>query len=240
MKLIDCHAHIYRLNNTEIKRILKDDIIILSVSDDIESSLKNITLSNLYENIIPAVGIHPWNIENIDNNAIKILEGIINEKSINIIGEIGLDKKFKMETYNKQLEIFEYQLKLAKDHDLGVNLHSPDAQEDVFNLLLKYDIKKAYFHWYSGSEKLLEEIVDKGYYIGINIATIINNKYNKYIELTNIKNMITESDSPYNYKGIILDPSLINRLYEEISRIKNINIKNLSKQITKNFLNLIY
>ncbi|WP_256443604.1 TatD family hydrolase [Candidatus Nanopusillus massiliensis] len=78
----------------------------------------------------------------------------------------------------------------------------PNASKDVFDLLIKYDIKKAYFHWYSGDEKLLEEIINKGYFIGINVATIVNEKYKKYIEIANIKSIITESDGLYNYKGI--------------------------------------
>jgi len=64
MKYIDSHCHLYKFNEIEIKRILKNkDIIILSVSEDLESSLKNLILSQLNENVIPAIGIHPWNIE---------------------------------------------------------------------------------------------------------------------------------------------------------------------------------
>jgi TatD DNase family protein len=241
MKYIDSHCHLYKFNEIEIKRIIKNrDIIILSVSEDLESSLKNLVLSQLNENVIPAVGIHPWNVENINENTFKIIEDIIKENKIKILGEIGLDKKFKPETFEKQKEIFEKFLNLAKEYDLNLNLHTPNASNEVFDLLIKYDIKKAYFHWYSGDEKLLEEIIDKGYFIGINVATIINEKYKRYIEIANIKNIITESDGPYNYKGIILHPDLLKDLYRLISNIRKIDLEELSNIIQTNFAKFIY
>jgi TatD DNase family protein len=241
MKYIDSHCHLYKFNEIEIKRIIKNkDIIILSVSEDLESSLKNLVLSQLNENVIPAIGIHPWNIEKINENTFKIIEDIIKDNKIKIIGEIGLDKKFKPETYEKQKEIFEKFLNLAKEYDLNLNLHTPNASNDVFDLLIKYDIKKAYFHWYSGDEKLLEEIIDKGYFIGINAATIVNEKYKKYIEIANIKNIITESDGPYNYKGIILHPDMLKDLYKLISDIRKIDLEELSNIIQNNFARFIY
>ncbi len=241
MKYIDSHCHLYKFNEIEIKRIIKNkDIIILSVSEDLESSLKNLVLSQLNENVIPAVGIHPWNAENVNENTFKIIEDIIKENKIKILGEIGLDKKFKPETFEKQKEIFEKFLNLAKEYDLNLNLHTPNASNEVFDLLIKYDIKKAYFHWYSGDEKLLEEIIDKGYFIGINVATIINEKYKRYIEITNIKNIITESDGPYNYKGIILHPDLLKDLYRLISNMRKIDLEELSNIIQTNFARFIY
>ena len=241
MKYIDSHCHLYKFNEIEIKRIIKNkDITILSVSEDLESSLKNLVLSQLNENVIPAIGIHPWNIEKINENTFKIIEDIIKDNKIKIIGEIGLDKKFKPETYEKQKEIFEKFLNLAKEYDLNLNLHTPNASNDVFDLLIKYDIKKAYFHWYSGDEKLLEEIIDKGYFIGINVATIVNEKYKKYIEIADIKNIITESDGPYNYKGIILHPDMLKDLYKLISDIRKIDLEELSNIIQNNFARFIY
>jgi len=241
MKYIDSHCHLYKFNEIEIKRIIKNkDIIILSVSEDLESSLKNLVLSQLNENVIPAIGIHPWNIEKINENTFKIIEDIIKDNKIKILGEIGLDRKFKPETFEKQKEIFEKFLNLAKEYDLNLNLHTPNASNDVYDLLIKYDIKKAYFHWYSGDEKLLEEIIDKGYFIGINVATIVNEKYRKYIEIANIKNIITESDGPYNYKGIILHPDMLKDLYKLISDIRKINLEELSNIIKNNFAKFIY
>jgi len=241
MKYIDSHCHLYKFNEIEIKRIIRNkDIIILSVSEDLESSLKNLILSQLNENVIPAIGIHPWNIEKVNENTFKIIENIIKDNKIKILGEIGLDKKFKPETFEKQKEIFEKFLNLAKEYDLNLNLHTPNASNEVFDLLIKYDIKKAYFHWYSGDEKLLEEIINKGYFIGINVATIINEKYKKYIEIANIKNIITESDGPYNYKGIILHPDMLKDLYKLISDIRKIDLEELSNIIQNNFARFLY
>ncbi|MGC9079187.1 MAG: TatD family hydrolase [Nanopusillaceae archaeon] len=242
MKIIDSHCHFYNFSQLEARRILNkyENLVILSVSEDLESSIKNLTISKLNENVIPAVGIHPWNVEKFNEKSIETIRDIIDKEKIGVLGEIGLDKKFKPETFEKQVDIFKKFLELAKEYDLSVNLHSPEAQREVFDLLIKYDIKKAYFHWYSGDEKLLEEIQDKGYFIGINVATLINKKYEKYIEITNIKNILLESDGPYRYKNIILHPEMLLDLYKRVAEIKNISLDKLYEQITENFLKFIY
>ncbi|WP_457913361.1 TatD family hydrolase [Candidatus Nanopusillus massiliensis] len=46
------------------------------------------------------------------------------DNKIKILGEIRLDKKFKPETFEKQKEVFEKFLNLAKEYDLNVNLQT--------------------------------------------------------------------------------------------------------------------
>ena len=52
---------------------------------------------------MPAVGIHP---ENIDNSNLKTIENIIKEHKVFAIGEIGLDYHYNDENKDEQKEYF--------------------------------------------------------------------------------------------------------------------------------------
>lgn len=241
MIFVDSHVHLYKFSDSELKIILKDKkTIFISVAENFETSLKNLSLSFLHENIIPAVGVHPWKVENISKENLKNFEDLVNKNNIKILGEIGLDKKFYPNTIEKQKEIFEFFLKLAKEYDLSVNLNSVGAWKETLDYILKYDIKRAYFHWYTGPIEILNDIVSHGFFIGINVACLIQNKHKEILDNVNLNNILTESDGPYEYKSFILHPKKLPELYEFISKMKKIDIEFLSNKIKYNLSKFIY
>ncbi len=238
MRIVDSHIHLYEFSETEIRRF--KDYILLAVSDEVSSSYKTISLSLLYENVIPAVGIHPWEVDKASKKDLEKIKELIEKYDIKVLGEVGLDKKFVPHIFEKQLEVFKFFLELAKEYDLSLNLHAPDAWREVFDLLIKYDIKKAYFHWYTGPLDLLEEIKNKGYFIGINPAIKIQKKHQEILKHADLKIILTESDGPYDYRGLKLSPNLIELTLEYISKVKNISIEKLKEIIQNNLAKFLY
>lgn len=235
---VDAHVHLHEFEENEI-RILnrKKEFIFLAVSDDLTSSLKTVKLSLYYENIIPAVGIHPCNIENSKEEDIELIKKIVDTSNIRVLGEIGIDNKCK--NREKQVKFFNDFINLAKEYDLSLNIHALDNWREIFDILIKNDIKKAYFHWYTGPLDLIDEIVNKGYFIGINPSIKIQKKQIEVLEKLKVENILTESDGPYNYRNIYLHPDLIKDLYNLISSVKNISIENLSEILKRNLSKFI-
>ncbi|HIP90055.1 MAG TPA: TatD family deoxyribonuclease [Candidatus Nanopusillus sp.] len=232
---VDAHIHLHGFEEKEREILLKNrEFIFLAVANDVSSSFFNMKLSLLYENVIPAVGIHPWNIEKTKNEDMAKIENIIKRTNIKVLGEIGIDKKFVPGTINKQREFFERFLKLAKEYDLSVNLHTPDAWEEVFDILIKYDIKKAYFHWYTGPVSMLEEIQSNQYFVGINPAIFLQKKHQEVLRYADLDNIITESDAPYKYKGIYLHPEKIEEVINYIAERKKVDSKYLKIRLKEN------
>lgn len=231
---VDAHVHIYGYSIDTVKRFIRDlEIILLGVAEDLSSSMKVLELSSKVNSLIPAVGIHPWNIKDSSYSELeKVLEIA---KSVRILGEIGLDKRFARESIDKQLEFLEKFLSFASENDLRVNLHTLDAWRDVFELLVRYEISGAIFHWYSGPIDLLNEIDAQGYFITINPAVKFQKKHREILKKAPIEMILTESDGPYNYKGVNLSPALIPDTVKEIARVKEIEEKEVKKIIYKNF-----
>ncbi len=217
---IDGHCHCHEMKHTVLRSYT--DYILVAVSDDLASSYRTLEITSYHGNIVPCVGIHPWNVGEHSLKAVESIENIVGKYEVPCLGEIGLDKVFVPRTYEKQLAFFEKLLVIAHEYGLAVNLHTPGTWRQVYELLVKYDIGKAYFHWYTGPLNLLREIEASGYYIGINPAWVKQDKHRRVMEEAPLSIVITESDAPYQYKGINLVPELVAETVKKLAEIHGV------------------
>ncbi|NPA84413.1 MAG: TatD family hydrolase [Crenarchaeota archaeon] len=206
--------------------MLTEGITVVAVSDDLDSSERTLELD-----AIKCIGIHPWSVPQSSEGELKRIGNMA--ESADCLGEVGLDYRF-VGSREKQRTFFEYFLDIAREYDLPLNLHALDAWRDVFDLLLRHDIRRAYFHWYNGPLDLIEEIVGQGYFIGINAAIKIQRKHLRVLERTPLSRLITESDGPYNYRGLRLSPSLIPELTVKVAEVKGVSVESVVSVVRSN------
>jgi len=234
--LVDAHCHAHAFSDMELKEFSK--IKIIAVSEDIESSRKTIDLSKRFDNIIPFIGIHPWNLESMSARELKgVLRSLKLGEAMGI-GEVGVDGRIK-KSVQKQIEVFKLFCEVSAELGLPMNIHALNAWDKVFEIMLKMDVRRALFHWYTGPIKLLKDIGEAGYYISINPAVKIQPKHRRILESAELDMIITESDGPYNYRGLRLKPTMISDLMEFISSIKDVDRISLEKIIERNFERLL-
>ncbi len=230
---VDGHCHCHEMELSELRRY-REGYLLVAVSDDVASSYKTLELASIMDNVVPCIGIHPWSIGEHSVGGVEAIERLVSAHNVRCLGEIGLDKVFVRKSYEKQVEVFERFLGIAREHGLAVNLHTPGAWRIVYEMLLRHDIDKAYFHWYTGPLNLLRDIAGSGYYIGINPAWIMQEKHRRIIEEAPLQIMITESDAPYEYKGLRLTPSLIERSIEKIAEAHGVGKERVLEKIREN------
>lgn len=157
------------------------------------------------------------------------------------IGEIGLDfSKEGIETKEIQLISFNRILNLVFDKKKVLSLHSRMAEKEVLELLLKYKIQNAIFHWYSGGHNLINNISDAGYYFSINPALVKSASGQKIIYKIPKENVLTETDGPFINKGNDpLLPGEVEEVFEYLSKIWNFTIYEVQNVINMNFRRLI-
>jgi len=123
---------------------------------------------NLYKScqkkVIPCFGIHPWyahqhNVAQITTNLRKILV----KDEISMIGEVGLDKAWVPKDtlrneFDKQVPIFEAQLKLAIEFKKPISVHCVRAFGPLYDILknLTEFPKAIIMHAYSGSVDMMK------------------------------------------------------------------------------------
>lgn len=230
---IDAHIHCVELESLSS---IDSDILAVCVSDDLASSMKTLEISEKNKNVIPCIGVHPWVIhEHSLSETKRFIEDTLKNHDVKCLGEVGLDKKFHAETFDKQIEFFKLFIEYAREYNLVLNLHAAGAWREVFNLVYHNGIDKAYFHWYTGPLDLLKDITSIGYLIGINAALEIQEKHRSIVEHVDLKYILTESDAPYEYRGLKLTPSHVKKLVALIAGIKGVDVEVVKNTILGNF-----
>ncbi len=220
--LVDAHVHLH-----EDPSMLEDGPVIVAVSDDLESSKRTLNLNAKFK----CIGIHPWEVEKASERDLLEIEKLA-EKA-DCLGEVGLDYRY-VKDKEKMHKFFERFLILSREYDLPMNLHALDAWREVFELVMKYDVKRAYFHWYNGPINLIEEIVSQGYFIGVNAALKIQKKHERVAKAVPLKALLTESDGPYNYRGITLRPAMIKELVLKLSELRDERVETIEEAVLSN------
>lgn len=230
--LYDSHCHLYEFDEGSIEEFTKE-IVIVAVSDDYESSLRTLELSDKFKNVIPCVGIHPWNAHRVSLDDLRKIERIMSD--VDCVGEIGLDRKFTPQTLPVQEDLFRAMLRLAREYGTVVNVHAPDAWRQVVDLLDRFEIDRAVIHWYTGPLDLVDRLRDMGFYISINVALKVQEKSRKIASEAPLDVILLESDGPYEYRGLSLKPSMLGEAVSMIAEYRGISRDELIERIEYNF-----
>ena len=206
---------------------------IINVGASINSTKETIDLARKHEYIYAAVGVHPSDISDLNEETFAwIKEQTSWEKTI-AIGEIGLDYYWDKEPQiqDNQRYWFERQMLLARETSLPVIIHSRDAAKDTINLMKKIGAQDipGVIHCYSYSKEMALEFIKMGYYIGVGGVVTFKNgrKLVETVEAIPIEKILLETDCPYMapepYRGKRNDSSYIPYMIKKISEIKGIS-----------------
>ncbi|MGC8994139.1 MAG: TatD family hydrolase [Pyrobaculum sp.] len=212
--MFDNHIHCHEFPGEELSQY-RGEWTLVCVSDDLASSKKTAQL----DGVVRCLGIHPWHVEKAEPGDLSAVLRLVEKSEAPCVGEVGLDKKFVPHSYGKQVEFFREFLRLARELDLVVNVHAPDAWADAVDMLRRADVDRALIHWYTGPLDLLETIRDLGYYISINPAVAIQKKHQEVAKNADRRIVLLESDGPYEYRGMRLAPPAIRNTVEKLAEL---------------------
>lgn len=239
--IIDGHIHLHEYGHEDIMKVCgRKDLLLLAVSDDLSSSRKTLELGKRCSNVFAAVGIHPWEVGDVEDidSVISDLTAMVKDPDADAVGEIGLDKKFVPHTYERQVPIFRYLASLAAEVGKPLSIHAAGSWREVLEILDEAGVEKAVIHWFTGPLDLLDEIASYGYYIGVNAALKIQRKMREVVKVAPLEIMVTESDGPYMYRGLRLGPSMIPAVIEFIAEAKGVDEEEVRRVIHRNFMSL--
>lgn len=205
--IFDSHAHYDDKQFDEDREMvlthLKDVGVekVVNISNGWEDLQKTLQLVEKYSFLYAAVGIHPCKVSDLDEERMKQLHELCRRHKVVAVGEIGLDYYWKTDPKEIQKEWFIRQLKLAKEENLPVVIHSREAAQDTFDIMKKEHAGTTggVIHCYSGSYEMAKEYVKLGYYLGIGgVVTFKNAKMLKKVAAEiPLEHIVIETDCPY-------------------------------------------
>lgn len=246
--LIDSHAHLdddrFSEDREKVINSLKENGISLVINpgSDLQSSISSVKLSEEYDNIYAAVGVHPHSASEMDEGTIEILKAFGKREKVVAIGEIGLDYYYDNSPRDVQRKWFKRQIQLAKELNLPIIVHSRDANQETFDMIKDESDGKltGVLHCYSGSPEMAKEYVKMGFYISLGgPVTFKNSKLPKEVAKTvPINRLLVETDSPYltpePHRGKRNEPLYVRHVAAMIAELRGMTIDDLSKATSEN------
>ncbi len=247
--IFDTHCH---LNDKKLYSRL-DEVVndalkvgvnkMLVVGWDKESSLLAIKIAEQYDFIYAAIGYHPENVFDVNEEEFNQTMSLYNHPKVVAIGEIGLDYHWSKEVERRELqkEFFIKQIDFANKVNLPICIHNRDAFNDCLNILKEHKpLAGGVMHCYSGGVENIKDVIDLGLFISLGgPLTFTNAKTPKEVAYeVPLEWLLVETDSPYlaphPLRGTINEPKNISWIVDTIANERNMSKKHLLDVLYKN------
>ncbi|MCR5667339.1 MAG: TatD family hydrolase [Eubacterium sp.] len=248
--IFETHAHYdddkFNKDRDELLgRLPKEGIgYVVDVGASIASTKMALDLSQQYDFIYAAVGVHPSDIEDLNDETFAWLSNQTQADKVVAIGEIGLDYYWEKdpEVRDRQKYWFTKQIELAKEKNLPIIVHSREAAEDTVKVMKEANAQEVpgIIHCYSYSPELSKTFLDMGYYLGIGGVITFKNakKLVETVKKAPMERLLLETDCPY----LAPEPnrgkrnSSLNLIYvaDKIAEIKNLTREEVISITTDN------
>jgi len=251
MKLFDTHCHLnddaYRDDLEEVIGRAREEGIafILVPGYDLPSSVRAVELARRYPGVYAAVGVHPHDAVTYDAAVEKELQRLLAEEKVVAVGEIGLDYHYNHSPRERQQEVFQRQLALAKAADLPVIIHNREAHNDLLDLLQAAGKNhRGVLHAYSGSKEMLPNFLALGFYISAGGPVTFKNarKLPEVVTAVPADRLVLETDAPYltphPYQGRRNEPAYLVHTAGRVAELRGISREELAVSTTENAFRL--
>ncbi len=252
LNLIDTHVHledpIYSDNiNVVRKNYLKDGVnTLLNVACSKLTTKQVYERSKQFSEVYFTIGCHPATAYEVDESFIDYIDKFSNDKKCLAVGEIGLDYYYKPFDKDVQIKAFERLIEYAIKVNLPIVVHTRSATKDTVDILTSYknSLKgKFLMHCYGESKEITKILLDLGGYFAFGGASTFKNyKKHDVIEYIPLDRIMCETDCPYMtpepHRGKVNEPCNVKYVYEQIAKVKSVDINTLACNVEQNFKRL--
>ena len=220
---------------------------VVQVGTDAETSSWSADLAAQDSRVLAAVAIHPNDapLESVSgtfDESLAILDTLAARPRVVAIGETGLDFfRTSPELQDLQRESFREHIRLAKKHNLALQIHDRDAHQAVVDILLAEGAPdRTVFHCFSGDRELAEILNEHGWYASFAGTVTFGNAKGvqealRYIDPTRI---LVETDTPFltptPFRGKPNGPALVPYTLRFMATHLDRDLAELAHQVTDN------
>ncbi len=205
--IIDTHAHYedecFDGDREPLLSSIREEGIglIVDVGAGVQSTKDAVALSERYDFVYAAVGVHPSDVEKLTPEHMEWLMQLAAREKVVAIGEIGLDHHYKEPSRQVQREWFARQLEVAAQVGLPVIIHSRDAAQDTLEVMERHcdQAQGGVIHCFSYSTEIAQVFLQMGFFLGIGgVVTFPNSrKLKDVVKMAPLERLVLETDAPY-------------------------------------------
>jgi TatD DNase family protein len=253
--MIDSHCHladeafasdldtvIARAREAGLERAL----VILAAGDEKEAAQAQ-QVVELWPEARVAIGVHPHQAHAFADSpqraADVVREQVAATPAARAIGEIGLDYHYDFSPPAVQQAVFRAQIRLARELDRPVVIHTREADEDTIAILREEGggAVRGVLHCFTGDASLARAALDLDFYISL--AGIIT--FPKAGELRDtaqgvpLDRLLTETDSPFlapvPHRGKRNEPAFVVHVVSALAALHQVDAREMARRTTANF-----
>lgn len=250
--IFETHAHYddkaFNEDRDKLLCSMQDNRIeyIVNVGSSLDTSKQTIELVKKYDFMYGAVGVHPSETAELNDDNFRLIREMLQEEKIVALGEIGLDYYWDEPDRDIQKIWFERQIYLAKEENKPIIYHSRDAAKDTLEIIksTKAADVGGVIHCFSYGVEMAREYLNMGYYIGVGGVVTFKNakKLKDVVEYAPLENILLETDCPYlspePYRGKRNDSTRLVYVVDEIARVKGVEPEKVIKVTRENAMKM--
>lgn len=245
----DSHSHLQGYSDDQMACLVaeaeaKGVEIIVGVGSTLEISEATLELARRIPCVVPAVGMHPWWVTPAALESGARLRQLASQKEVAVIGEVGIDLEKDSSSADLQWQVFQMQVRLAKDLDLPLMMHCRGAREEMQHLLRKEASVRGVLHGFSGTAADAESWMELGLYIGIGVRTFTRSftpEVEQAIRAIPLDRMLLETDSSVrSYDSEGLQPAKVVWVAENVARIHGVTPEEVGRRTTANLSAMLH
>ncbi len=235
MELVDSHAHLDELPGLpeelrEAKRV--GVVAVVGVGMEKESNVKILELAGEHRGFVfPAIGLHPWSLPPDPEQELEFLRRRAGE--VVALGEVGMDLKIPKPP-ELQRRALRGVLEVAEEYQKPLILHCRWAWKEVLEEVRGRSLPPSVFHWYSGPQELVGEILDLGHYLSATPALEYSPPHRSALSACPVERILLETDSPVRYRGRDSRPADVVRSLKALSQLKGMEEEEVARLTTEN------
>ena len=211
---------------------------------DLENCRTILALTEKYDGVFAAVGIHPNSSAEWQDNWVGVLRDLAQQHKVVAIGEIGLDYYWDKSPQAVHHRALTLQLELAAELNLPVIIHNREASADVIRLLSEAPQvgrdNPGVLHSFAADWDTAVAALNLGYYLGFTGPVT----YKKADALRDIARkvpddrILVETDAPFltphPYRGKRNEPAYVAYVAEKLAEVRGVSTAVFAQQTTAN------
>jgi len=248
MILVDTHTHLYLEQfDPDREQVVKNAIdagigYMLLPNIDRDSISSMLSLADSFpEHCIPMMGLHPTSVKEDYHDQLAEIESWLAKRTYCAIGEIGIDLYWDKTFQKQQEDAFRRQIRLAKEHDLPIVIHSRDSFQEIMNILKeeKHEKLRGVFHCFTGNLEEATEAIEMGFLLGIGgVLTYKKSGLDMVMEKISLEHIILETDSPFlppvPHRGKRNESAWVLIVAQKLAVIKGMSVEEIGETTTAN------
>ncbi|HEV8588109.1 MAG TPA: TatD family hydrolase [Pyrinomonadaceae bacterium] len=207
-----------------------------------------VELAEKHPEIYCAIGVHPHDAKLFDDAAEQRLTSLAKQSSRVVAwGEIGLDYHYDHSPGDVQRKVFRRQLRIARELNVPVVIHSREADGDTIAILraeLSGYERAGVMHCFGGSLRMAHEAIE----LGLLISFAGNLTFKKAEDLREIARqlpldrLLVETDCPYltpvPFRGKRNEPARVVETAKCLAELKEAEVDEIGRVTSANFAKL--